>query len=363
LNYPTFNLADGIRHLQFEGVRYFLAVSPQVEADARQVPGLVKIASAPGFPGSINKVTAAQPVWDLYLIKGGGAPLVTPLDALPVVEEGTYTPCSDAPVCPAGSWLDTNLTWWETEGDWPVELALTGPANWPRVAAGTLVPPSRAVSVKPTTVTDVRITDTTISFDVGRLGAPVLVKVPYFPNWQASGALGPYDVSPNLMAVVPTAHHVTLTYGTTGADQVGKLASLGGAVGLGMLVTMRPPPVKQVVPAPGPEPGPSPASPRDDDADPAMPWSDDEDEPADTASEPTGLYDPFVPPPAPTRALVDEDPLRAPPPEPNRALVDEDPLRAPPPEPNRALVDEDSSPPPAPPSPVIQDPGATPDTA
>ena len=55
------------------------------------------------------------------------------------------------------------------------------------------------------------------------------MKVPYFPNWQATGALGPYEVSPNLMAVVPTAHHVTLTYGTTGADQLGKLASLGAS--------------------------------------------------------------------------------------------------------------------------------------
>ena len=86
-----------------------------------------------------------------------------------------------------------------------------------------------------------KTTDATVSFDVGRLGSPVLVKVPYFPNWHASGALGPYPVSPNLMAVVPTAHHVVLTYGTTPADQIGKLASLGGVVGLGMLMTLRPP--------------------------------------------------------------------------------------------------------------------------
>ena len=47
------------------------------------------------------------------------------------------------------------------------------------------------------------------------------------------------------MAVVPTAHHVTLTYGTTTADQLGKLASLGGVVALGALITMRPPPMRQ----------------------------------------------------------------------------------------------------------------------
>jgi len=229
LNYPTFDLADGIRHLQFADVRYFLAVSPQVEAAAKSDSGLVEIASTRGFPGTINQVAVSHPLWILYLIKG--SQLVTPLDHLPEVESGGS----------AKSWLDTNLAWWEDERYWPVELAQNGPPNWPRAAVGTLVPPSLGIPVKPTTVTHARMTNSTVSFDVGRLGAPVLVKVPYFPNWHASGALGPYEVSPNLMAVVPTAHHVTLTYGTTGADQLGKLASLAGVVGLGMLMTLRPP--------------------------------------------------------------------------------------------------------------------------
>ena len=233
LNYPSFNLADGIRHLQFADVKYFLAVSPQVEAAAESVPGLVKIASTPGFAGAIDQVTVAHPVWDLYRIKG--SQLVTPLDYLPVVESGGS----------AKQWLDTNLVWWEDETYWPVELALNGPPNWPRARVGSVFPASQGVPVKPTTVTDAHMTNSTVSFKVGRLGAPVLVKVPYFPNWHASGALGPYEVSPNLMAVVPTAHHVVLSYGTTGADQLGKLASLGGVVGVGVLMALRPPVMSQ----------------------------------------------------------------------------------------------------------------------
>ena len=128
LTYPTYDLADGIRHLQFEDVRYFLAVSPQDEAAAKSVPGLVKIASAPGFAGPINNVTPTDPVWDLYLIKG--AQLVTPLDYLPEVEPGAS----------AQQWLNANLAWWEDESYWPVELAQSGPRNWPRAAVGTLVP-------------------------------------------------------------------------------------------------------------------------------------------------------------------------------------------------------------------------------
>jgi len=80
-----------------------------------------------------------------------------------------------------------------------------------------------------------------LSFDVTRLHTPVLVKIPYFPNWEAVGATGPYEVSPNLMVVVPTSHKVTLLYGTSKVDWAGKVASLAGVVGLGMLVSARPP--------------------------------------------------------------------------------------------------------------------------
>jgi len=281
LTYPSFNLADGIKHLQFADVRYFLAASPQVEAAAENVPGLVKIASARGFGGAINQVTSSHPVWDLYLIKG--TQLVSPLDHLPVVESGGS----------AQKWLNTNLAWWEGENYWPVELALSGPPNWPRAKVGTLVPASQAVAVKPTRVTDAHMTNSTVSFEVGRLNAPVLVKVPYFPNWHATGALGPYEVSPNLMAVVPTAHHVTLTYGTTRADQLGKLASLGGVVGLGMLMTLRPPVMRQ--PAGRSEPS---QPTRDDEEEGASTFGlEDEIEPVETTGQEP--YGPFDPDPAP----------------------------------------------------------------
>ena len=79
LNYPAFDLADGIRHLQFEDVRYFLAVSPQVEAAAKDVPGLVKIASDPGFRRSDRPSDGAAsrlgPLSDQRLATRDTAPL------------------------------------------------------------------------------------------------------------------------------------------------------------------------------------------------------------------------------------------------------------------------------------------------
>ena len=86
--------------------------------------------------------------------------------------------------------------------------------------------------VATTQVTAVRQTDSSVSFHVTRLGTPVLVKVSYFPNWHASGAQGPYRVTPNLMVVVPTSHDVTLTYGRSAANTLGQLLTLAGLVAL-----------------------------------------------------------------------------------------------------------------------------------
>jgi hypothetical protein len=85
-----------------------------------------------------------------------------------------------------------------------------------------------------TTVTDVT-TDTagdTVSFHVSKIGTPVLVKVSYFPNWQATGAEGPWRVAPNLMVVVPTAHDVTMHYGKSRADELGLAATVLGVLAL-----------------------------------------------------------------------------------------------------------------------------------
>ena len=87
-------------------------------------------------------------------------------------------------------------------------------------------------------MSDIRQTDEGISFHVDRVGTPVEVRVSYFPNWQATGAEGPWRVAPNLMVVVPTSHDVTLTYGKVPADYVGQLitvVSLVAVIVLGVL--------------------------------------------------------------------------------------------------------------------------------
>ncbi|MCZ7631717.1 MAG: hypothetical protein M5U19_22820 [Microthrixaceae bacterium] len=122
------------------------------------------------------------------------------------------------------------MDWYLDPTRWEVPLATSGPADWPRIERGDGSPLTDIPHepVDPVEVTDVSQTDDSISFEVSEPGTPVLVKTSYFPNWNASGADGPYRVSPNFMVVVPTQTEVTLTYGRSAVEWLGWLMTLAG---------------------------------------------------------------------------------------------------------------------------------------
>jgi hypothetical protein len=216
LPYPTLDVADGVRHLQLLGARYYMAFSPEATAQANANPDLTKVASTGR--------------WTVYEVRG--AELVTPLRFQPAVVTG--------PVTGETPWMNMSVDWYEDFAAQDVFLAASGPKEWQRVAAHsqatttktvgasvTVDPPARR-PVEGAQVTKIRSDDNDISFDVDRVGSPVLVKASYFPNWKASGAKGPYRVTPNLMVVIPTSRHVGLHYGYTPVDGLGYLLSIGG---------------------------------------------------------------------------------------------------------------------------------------
>jgi hypothetical protein len=90
------------------------------------------------------------------------------------------------------------------------------------------VEPIVPVALPQIEVSDVQIEQQSLSFSVDQVGVPVVVKVSYFPNWNASGALGPYRIGPNMMVVVPTANDVELTYGRSSADWLFTLLAVAG---------------------------------------------------------------------------------------------------------------------------------------
>jgi hypothetical protein len=227
LPYGPVDIPLGIEHLQLLGVRYFMAFSPEVVDAAKAYPSLRLVAST-GPWSSVYDGQVLSTTWDVFRVLD--SPLVAPLKDLPAVETGIGQAQS--------SWLAPSVAWYDHPSRWNVELAASGPSNWPRVAPGARAP---TVPVTPTKVSGVVETTDTITFHVSRTGAPVLVKTSYFPDWQASGATGPFRVTPNLMVVVPTAHTVTLTYGTATVGKIGDVLTVAGVVllVLGFLATRR----------------------------------------------------------------------------------------------------------------------------
>ena len=67
--------------------------------------------------------------------------------------------------------------------------------------------------------------DDQIAFTTNCIGEPHIINVSYFPNWKAKGAKGPYHVSPNFILVYPTESKVTVYYGSTSSDILGRVIS------------------------------------------------------------------------------------------------------------------------------------------
>lgn len=220
LPYRELDLDNGVAHLQLMGVKYYMALSPEARAAADAHPDLEYIESS--GPWTVNYDSGpAERTWRIYEV--AGASLVEGLDHEPVV-------ASDVPKGGRG-WQDVAVDWYQDRSRWDVPLAADGPDSWLRVAGEALADPPRT-QVRPAAVSDVETSTQSISFRVDRPGSPVLVRASYFPNWQASGAEGPFRVTPNLMVVVPTSDEVTLTYGRTPIEGIGWLATGVGVVGL-----------------------------------------------------------------------------------------------------------------------------------
>ena len=246
LPYGGLDVARGTEHMRAMGVRYYMAFSDEAVGQARDVAGLEEV--------------AASGPWVVFEV-AGSAP-VTGLARLPVVVDDLDDSSDD--------WLEASVGAFLAEGPDAPLLAADGPADWPRMILPPAEPPhtpsnstaeksgsvlgrqpvmrylaealprvAPRTDVEPAAVSDVVRSDHSISFSVDRTGSPVLVRTSYFPNWSASGAEGPYRVTPNFMVVVPTGTEVRLSYGHSPVEWVALLITLGGLAAVGWLVVPR----------------------------------------------------------------------------------------------------------------------------
>ena len=233
LRYVNNDAGAGVPHLQALGVRYLMVRSDEAKAQAAAQPELSFVASSTP--------------WDIYLVQD--SEIVQPLAIQPVVVRHR-----------GGDGRERNLelgtSWFQHPDEWAAIPADDGPDEWQRISvqvdlsrregapgeAGRrvdVVTPVEAiepVALPAVAVSNVRIEQQSLSFDVDQVGVPVLVKVGYFPNWKANGADGPYRIGPNMMVVVPRAEHVSLEYGRSMTDYLTILLTL---VGIGLCFLWR----------------------------------------------------------------------------------------------------------------------------
>ena len=201
LDYHHLDFSRAVKHLAVYDVQYFISYTDSVR-QAAQDYGLPVLATTPPF--TVFRLPESS--------------LVDVARYVPAVWDGT------------GSFLDATLAWYDDVDALDKWLVEEGPADWPRIDNVALK--SRPLVSGGGEVSNVVLDDDRIEFDTTAIGVPHLIKVSYFPNWQATGADGPYRAAPSLMVVVPTQGHVVLRFTDTWAETSGKAATAAGLMAL-----------------------------------------------------------------------------------------------------------------------------------
>lgn len=203
----------GVDHLQMLGVRYYMAISADMQAFA-------------DVHADLELITTTGP-WKVYEV--AGAPLVEGLANEPAVVVGADVG--------GATWQELAVPWYQDRSAWEVALADEGPEGWQRLDLEQIETGARpeARALEPVVVDDIASDEDSIRFRVDRTGVPVVVKTSYFPNWKVTGGQGPYRLTPNLMVVIPTDEVVRLDYGWTSLDLGAWALTLGGLVAVAVL--------------------------------------------------------------------------------------------------------------------------------
>ncbi|MEX1287201.1 MAG: hypothetical protein AB1Z57_04605 [Acidimicrobiia bacterium] len=230
LPYATFDMEKGLRHLEAFAVDYYVSFTPEAQEKADSL--------------GLDQVTTTGPfaIYDL-----GPQELVEVAAHVPSVFEppptdllGQFVPLAqeDDDTAPPASFSDFAIDWYADTDNLAYPVAVDGPDDWPRIDSLDEVRAAEPIGAVGT-VSDVELTDDRISFTTTAVGVPHIVKVSYFPNWQPTGAEGPWRVTPSVMVVVPTQEDVVLEFRNTWPEWAGLGLSVVGLVALGVVLLGR----------------------------------------------------------------------------------------------------------------------------
>ncbi|MGI9528878.1 MAG: hypothetical protein ACR2NG_04140 [Acidimicrobiia bacterium] len=203
LQYRGMDFDRATKHLAVYDVSYYVSYTEEARAAADEF-GL--------------EILAEAPPWTIFALPDANRVDVAEWE--PVVWAGEE------------DFVDAALEWYDDVENLDVWLVEEGPAEWQRVTTVD----ERLEALRPIegsgTATVTTFEDHTVRFTTDAVGVPHLVKVSYFPNWQAEGADGVYRVAPSLMLVVPTETDVTLEFGRTWVEVFGMALTVVAVFGL-----------------------------------------------------------------------------------------------------------------------------------
>ena len=217
LRYHNGDYERGALHMELFNVAYYVAFTDTARERADRHPAFERLEESLPFTvyglaeSALVDVAVNQP----WVFEEPAPRLLSPL--VGIFKEDTEP-----------DFVDVALDWYEDIDLLDQWVVADGPELWDRVMPeldGTTVPFGGGGEVS-----DVVLEDHRISFRTTAVGLPHMVKVSYFPNWTARGAMGPWRSAPAFMVVVPTEEWVELRFDRTWVEDVGAWSTLAGLV-------------------------------------------------------------------------------------------------------------------------------------
>lgn len=202
LTYRTFDLERGLAHSMLYNIEYYVTQTEEMTGEANRL-GLEVLVEEDGY--------------SVFALEESSA--VDVAQFMPMVYEGEE------------DFVDVALAWYDELDTLDSWIAAEGPAEWERFDE--ILGPydlGVALDTADAVVSDIVVEDHNISFTTTAVGVPHLVKTSYFPNWEATGAEGPYRAAPSLMIVIPTEEKVSLEFGRTWTENLGMALSLAAFI-------------------------------------------------------------------------------------------------------------------------------------
>ncbi|NND04321.1 MAG: hypothetical protein HKN91_16200, partial [Acidimicrobiia bacterium] len=171
LTYRSLNFERAVNHLGLYDVSYYVAWTNEAKVAADEF-GLELVAVTEPLSRDIEEGDRESNFEVFRLPDAGSIDIAT---VQPTVFDGD-------------DFFEAALTWYDDVANLDRWLVADGPESWPRASDPAGPFPGGALINETGQVSNVEITDHRISFRTTAIGVPHLVKVSYFPNWQATGA-------------------------------------------------------------------------------------------------------------------------------------------------------------------------------